>query len=126
MATDMLVDLRTFMRAQPARYAKPVRDLDVRRATDSDYERLSTFVVSAFSDENWGGATAVAYARDPASAFIALRAGEIVGFAFYDLAFRGYFGTHGCQRRRSWQWYRRAAPRRRAERYGDHMGMHTP
>jgi predicted N-acetyltransferase YhbS len=95
MATDMLVDLRTFTLGQPARYSEAHRDVEVRRAIDSDREQLSTFVVAAFIDENWGRATAVAYTRHPTSAFVALRAGEILGFAFYDIAFRGYFGPTG-------------------------------
>jgi ribosomal protein S18 acetylase RimI-like enzyme len=99
MATDMLVDLRDFIVAQPFADAKPLDDVTVRRATDSDYEQLSTFVQSEFKDENWRGATEVAYRRDPTSCFIALRAGEIVGFAFYDIAFLGYFGAMGVRER---------------------------
>jgi GNAT superfamily N-acetyltransferase len=97
MATDMLVDLRTFALAQPSPYSTASRGVEIRRAADSDRERLSRFVVSAFSDEKWGGASAVAYARGPASAFIALQAGEIVGSAFYDVAFLGYFGAMGVR-----------------------------
>ena len=39
----------------------------------------------------------MAYERDPASAFIARRANEIIGFAFYDISFLGYFGAMGVR-----------------------------
>ncbi len=96
MATDMLVDLRMFMLAQPAPYSTADRDVEVRRATASDREWLSSLIVSEFA-ESWTGATAVAYKRHPVSAFIALRANEIIGFAFYDISFLGYFGAMGVR-----------------------------
>lgn len=96
MATDMLVDLRTFMLAQPAPYSTASPDVEVRRASDADRERLSSFIAAEFR-ERWARGTAVAYERDPASAFIALRADEIIGFAFYDISFLGYFGAMGVR-----------------------------
>ncbi len=94
MATDMLVDLRDFVTARHADYSDGSPDVEVRRATDSDRERLSSLITSEFA-ESWMGATAVAYQRRPVSAFAAIRGHEVIGFAFYDIAFRGYFGPTG-------------------------------
>ena len=94
MATDMLVDLRVFTLKRPAPYSTSSPDVDVRRAIESDRETLSSLVASEFA-ESWVGATAVAYQRRPVSAFVAIRAHDVIGFAFYDIAFRGYFGPTG-------------------------------
>ena len=96
MATDMLVDLRTLMLAQPSSYSTASPDVEVRRATDSDRERLSSLITSEFG-ERWARGTAVAYERDPVSAFVAIRTGDVIGFAFYDIAFRAYFGAMGVR-----------------------------
>jgi ribosomal protein S18 acetylase RimI-like enzyme len=97
MATDMLVDVRDFVTAQRAGYSAASPDVEVRRADDADREALSSFIAAEFG-ERWARGTAVAYERDPASAFIALRAKEIIGFAFYDISFLGYFGAMGVRK----------------------------
>lgn len=96
MPTDMLVDLRVFTAERPPSYSTASPDVGVRRATESDRERLSSFIFAEFG-ERWSQGTTVAYQRDPASAFIALRANEIVGFAFYDISFLGCFGAMGVR-----------------------------
>lgn len=96
MATDMLVDLRDLAILQHARYSGASPDVEVRRAIETDRERLSLLITSEFA-ESWTRATAVAYQRHPVSAFVLIRANAVIGFAFYDIAFLGYFGAMGVR-----------------------------
>lgn len=92
MATDMIVDLRALAVDVLLDAAEDV--VAVRRATLGDQARLREFVLREF-DEVWARGVDVAYRRQPISAFVAVDADAIVGFALYDIAFLGYFGPTG-------------------------------
>lgn len=96
MAADMIVDLREFFATQRAEDSGESRDVNVRRAEEADRERLATFITAEFG-ERWARGMSVAYARKPTSSFVAIRDDEIIGFAFYDIAFLGYFGAMGVR-----------------------------
>jgi predicted N-acetyltransferase YhbS len=68
----------------------------VRRAELGERKELRSFVEREFGDR-WARATDDAMKNDPPTAFIAVDSGEVIGFAFYDAAFRGYLGPMGVR-----------------------------
>src|ERR1043166_5005454 len=69
-----------------------MRDADVivRRANAHEISRVRSFVESHWG-AGWGGEISVGYANKPISVHIAIRNGDLVGFAAYECTRRGFF-----------------------------------
>ena len=66
----------------------------VRRALAPELELVTNWVREKFS-AGWSSETAVSFARQPNSCFLATRNGRLVGFACHDAIARGFFGPTG-------------------------------
>src|SRR6185436_13390601 len=66
----------------------------VRRALAPELELVTNWVREKFS-AGCSSETAVSFARQPNSCFLATRNGRLVGFACYDAIARGFFGPTG-------------------------------
>ncbi len=66
----------------------------IRRANAHEISRVRIFV-ETYWGVGWGDEISVGYANKPISVHIAIRAGEIIGFAAYECTRRGFFGPTG-------------------------------
>ena len=66
----------------------------VRRALAPELELVANWVREKFSAA-WSSETAVCFARQPISCFLATRDGKLIGFACHDAIARGFFGPTG-------------------------------
>ena len=76
-----------------ARVAKARRHLFAARWR-RNFNIVTEWVGEKF-DAGWASETAVAFARQPPSCFVATRAGKVIGFACHDATARGFFGPTG-------------------------------
>jgi predicted N-acetyltransferase YhbS len=66
----------------------------IRRAMAHEMSRVREFVEQTFGVA-WADEITVAYANKPISLFIAIRDGDVIGFAAYETTRRGFFGPTG-------------------------------
>ena len=92
--TDMLVNLLKLPRLEPVLAELATNQLQVRRAHPFEITLIIEFVEQEFSI-GWADEISVGFANKPASIFIALLDGEVVGFAAYECTRRNYFGPIG-------------------------------
>jgi GNAT superfamily N-acetyltransferase len=93
---DMLVNL---LKLQPLEAEiQTMRDagIIIRRANTHEISRVRSFVEAHWGD-GWGDEISAGYANKPISVYIAIRAGEIAGFAAYECTRRGFFGPTGVE-----------------------------
>ncbi len=90
-AGDMIVNLTRLPSPPPL-----PEGVSVRRALAVDHGRVIAFVREQFG-EGWVGETEVTLNACPTRCMIAVRAGEIVGFACYDAVAKDYFGPIGVK-----------------------------
>lgn len=93
---DMLVPLLALPDPADALRACTDAGIGIRRAKPWDAGPLRAFVEAHFT-RGWADETAAAFARVPASLFLADRDGDILGFAAYDCASRGIWGPTGVR-----------------------------
>jgi len=91
---DMLVKLYALPPAAAAFERLRAEEIDVRRALAPERHILIAWVRKNFS-EAWASETEAAFARQPISCFIAVKEGEILGFACHDATLRNFFGPTG-------------------------------
>lgn len=68
----------------------------IKRAMSSDKSRILSFIKEEYT-QNWSDESEVAFSNHPISCFIAIKQGQIVGFACYDATAKGYFGPIGIK-----------------------------
>lgn len=91
----MLVRLYDLPPVDPSEIASlREKGLVFRRAIGPEYQVVTHWVERHFS-KPWAAEAAVAFSRQPVSCFLAIEAGEIVGFACYEATCRDYFGPTG-------------------------------
>ncbi len=96
---DLLVKLYALPDCEAAR-----RDLEVqhgivvRRALPPERRSVVRWVERLFGDQ-WASEVEVAFGRTPPACVIAVRDQEILGFAVYDVTFRGFLGPIGTDPR---------------------------
>lgn len=91
---DMLVNL----------YRLPNRDdgifkqngIVIKRVLPLDKSKVLSFICSEFK-QSWADECEHAFSHDPIGCYIAVRDGEILGFACYDATAKGYFGPTGVK-----------------------------
>lgn len=91
---DMLVKLYDLPPSAAAFQRLREQEIEVRRALAPEKHKVLAWVRENFS-EGWASETAVAFARQPVSCFIAVKEGKIVGFACHDATCRNFFGPTG-------------------------------
>lgn len=72
----------------------PPPGIQVRRAFAAE-KRLVCDWVTAHFGAGWASECEAAFARLPVACFVALREGQLLGFACYDATARGFFGPTG-------------------------------
>mgnify|MGYP002624872691 CR=1 FL=1 len=87
---DMIVRLYDMPAAPEA------EGVTVRRALSPDYETIRAFVREHFS-EGWYSECGAALTGPRSTCFIAMKDGELIGFACYDTTAKGYFGPIGVR-----------------------------
>jgi len=91
---DMLVKLYELPPLSPALAEQQAAGVAVRRAMPAEREFVLKWVADNF-EAHWLGECTVAFARQPVSCFIAVEAGQVVGFACHDATCRNFFGPTG-------------------------------
>ena len=91
---DMLVKLYELPDSRPAFERLRGHRIQIRRALAPEKHTIVAWVRNNFS-QGWASETEVAFGRQPVSCFIAVRAGEIIGFACHDATCRNFFGPTG-------------------------------
>jgi hypothetical protein len=92
--TDMLVRLYDISDPTPLVKRLGDRGIVIRTARACEKHLVVEWVKVAFGD-GWASECEVAFSHQPVSCFIALEAGEILGFACYDSTCKNFFGPTG-------------------------------
>lgn len=91
---DMLVKLYALPPLEPVLEEARVAGTVIRRAMPHEISRVAAFVQTYFA-KSWADEISVGYANKPTTVFIAIRDGEVVGFAGYECTARCFFGPTG-------------------------------
>lgn len=94
MSIDMLVKLYDLKPDSGLDARLDAAGIEVRRALPPELVFLQRWIEPRFG-AGWVSETTVAMARQPPACFVAIRDGELVGFACYDATARGFFGPTG-------------------------------
>lgn len=92
--TDMLVRLYDLPATEPVLSRAAAAGVQIRRPNSWERSRVMTWVEATFSP-GWAAECETAFASVPAHAFIAVVAGELVGFACHDCTRLNFFGPTG-------------------------------
>ena len=92
--TDMLVRLYDLPDPGPALKACEVHGVRVRRALAPEKHVVVAWVRTTFS-EAWASECEAAFSRSPVSCFVAVRKGDVLGFAVHDATCLDFFGPTG-------------------------------
>ena len=68
--------------------------VEIRRPMPHEKRIVSRWIAATFAD-GWAGEFECSFKTLPATSWIALRDGKLVGFACYDVTCRGFFGPTG-------------------------------
>jgi predicted N-acetyltransferase YhbS len=93
---DMLVKLYDLPDSSAAFAKLREADVTLRRALAPEKHKVTAWVRKTFS-EAWASEAEVAFSRQPASCFIAIDRGKIVGFACHDATCPNFFGPTGVE-----------------------------
>jgi hypothetical protein len=91
---DMLVKLYDLPPSATALARLGEQGIAIRRALAPEKHRVVTWVRENFS-EGWASEAEVAFARQPVACFIAVKEGQVMGFACHDATCRNFFGPTG-------------------------------
>jgi GNAT superfamily N-acetyltransferase len=91
---DMLVKLYDLPDSRDLRERLTQAGVNLRRALVPEKRNIVTWVGDNFS-EGWASETDVAFSRQPVSCFIAVKDGQLAGFACHDVTCRDFFGPTG-------------------------------
>lgn len=96
MTLDMLVALFCLPDSGPSLERLTGLGIEVRRAKSREEGTLVAWVENHFSN-GWASECRVAMSRIPPACFVALQQGQLLGFACFEAAHRGFFGPMGVQ-----------------------------
>jgi GNAT superfamily N-acetyltransferase len=91
---DMLVRLHRVPPADVAMRRVRAAGVTLRRAQADDVARYASLVEREFAT-SWHGALDISLTRPGPTAFVANADGDLIGFALWDIGYRGYFGPTG-------------------------------
>lgn len=92
--SDLLVKLYDLPDAGPELERLRGAGVEIRRAMAHERNPVCAWIRERFG-EGWAGECEAGFSRQPVSVFLAVRDGELLGFACYDCTFRGAFGPTG-------------------------------
>ncbi len=94
---DLLVKLYTL--PESAQLIKKLREegIVIKRAIGPEKQAVAGWVERTFS-RAWASECEVAMSAQPAGCFLAVKGGEITGFACYDATSKGFFGPIGVEK----------------------------
>jgi len=92
--SDMLVRLYDLPPFEPALARAAEKGVSVRRPFACERHIVLAWIRENFT-RGWADECAAAFASMPVSCFIAVKGGELMGFACYDVTSRGFFGPVG-------------------------------
>jgi GNAT superfamily N-acetyltransferase len=93
---DMLVKLYALPDAHAAYQRVLQAGITLRPALAPEKHKVIAWIRKQFS-EAWASEAEVAFSRQPVSCFIAIRSGQIVGFACHDATCPNFFGPTGVE-----------------------------
>jgi len=91
---DMLVKLYELPQSESARQYEERTGIVIRRAIGPEKRIVASWVEQKFN-AHWASECEAAFARQPVSCIIAVKDGQLLGFACYDATVRGFFGPTG-------------------------------
>lgn len=91
---DMLVKLYGLPMLAPAMAEQEAAGIEVRRALTGEKHLISSWVREHFSAP-WASECEMALSHHPVTCFIAVKHGELVGFACHEATCKGFFGPMG-------------------------------
>ncbi|QHT61212.1 GNAT family N-acetyltransferase [Paenibacillus lycopersici] len=91
---DMLVKLYQLPESESAKQFAERTGITVRRAIGPELVTVAEWIEKRFG-KGWRSETEIAFARQPVACLIAVKDGELLGFACYDATCRGFFGPTG-------------------------------
>ncbi len=91
---DMLVPLLKLPALEPILQEMRAQGIVIRRAHSFEITLVRAFILSEFGD-GWADEITPCYNRQPITLYIALKAGELVGFGAYEATRRNFFGPTG-------------------------------
>ena len=92
--TDMLVKLYELPPLEPALERARQSGVEVRRALAAEKHVVLAWIAEKFYP-HWVSECEVAFSRQPNACFVAVEAGQVVGFACHDATCRNFFGPTG-------------------------------
>ncbi|AEE95258.1 GNAT family N-acetyltransferase [Mahella australiensis] len=91
---DMLVKLYELPPVQPVLEQQKAQGIDIRRALPPEKRAVVQWVADKFGN-GWASECDVAFSNNPVSCFIAVKDGQLIGFACHDATCRDFFGPTG-------------------------------
>ncbi len=91
---DMLVKLYELPSIAPSIEEQTRYDIQIRRALAPEKHLLGRWVEQEFN-LYWRGECEVALTHQPATCFVAVKEGRLIGFSCYDAIAKGFFGPIG-------------------------------
>jgi GNAT superfamily N-acetyltransferase len=91
---DMLVKLYELLPVQPVLEQQKAQGIDIRRALPPEKRAVVEWVADKFGN-GWASECDVAFSNNPVSCFIAVKDGQLIGFACHDATCRDFFGPTG-------------------------------
>jgi GNAT superfamily N-acetyltransferase len=72
-------------------------EVHIKQAHPAEKHQILDFIMKNFDSPGWVSESERAFAHDPVSCFIAVKAGEIIGFSCWDATAKGFFGPMGVK-----------------------------
>jgi GNAT superfamily N-acetyltransferase len=91
---DMLVKLYNLNKADSLIEIQKASAVDIRRALPPEKHIVVNWVLREFH-EHWASECEVAFSHHPVSCFVAIENEKIIGFACYNVTYKGFFGPEG-------------------------------
>jgi len=91
---DMLVKLYALPALEPHITRQAEQNITIRRGLAPEKHLVLAWIKANFED-TWVSEADVAFAHVPVGIFLAVKEGELIGFACYDTTRRGFFGPTG-------------------------------
>ncbi|WP_028611269.1 GNAT family N-acetyltransferase [Paenibacillus harenae] len=92
--SDMLVKLYELPKLEPDIQSLADKGIDIRRAIAPEKHIVIEWVRNHFN-EGWASECEAAFANQPVSCFLAVKDGELIGFACYEATCKNFFGPTG-------------------------------
>ncbi len=93
---DMLVKLYDLPALEPLLDKQREHGITIRRGINIEKNHVVNWIRERFS-ENWTSGAEVAFSTQPTTIMLAYKDNKILGFACYDIDYKGFFGPTGVE-----------------------------